>query len=101
MGRSTIFSDTFAIEPKSSLDPRTSVDSVDDGTPNPAQESTIQLFESDPSPDEQQWRPGVRDWLVFICIVILAMMDAFDAAVLIPVLPVCPPYPHKCPGAKP
>lgn len=90
MGRPTIPSDTFVIEPKSSLDPRTSIHSVEDETPNPAQESTIQLFEAEPYPDDQQWRPGVRDWLVFICIVILAMMDAFDAAVLIPVLPVRP-----------
>lgn len=92
MGRPTSLSDTFAIEPKSSFDPRTSINSIDDGSPIPAQESRIQLFESEPSAEEQQWRPGVRDWLVFICIVILAMMDAFDAAVLIPVLPVgvCP-----------
>ncbi|KAJ5677816.1 uncharacterized protein N7477_003449 [Penicillium maclennaniae] len=87
MGRPKVLADTFVIEPKSTFDPRTSIHSVDDGSPNPAQESTIQLFESDPSPEDQQWRPGVCDWLVFICIVILAMMDAFDAAVLIPVLP--------------
>lgn len=55
---------------------------------NPAQESTLQLFESESLPDEQQWRFGVRDWLVFICIVILAMMDAFDSTVMITMLPV-------------
>lgn len=88
MDRPKITRDLFAHESKTELDPRKSVQSVDDVTPNSALESTVQLFESEPSPDEQQWRPGVRDWLVFICIVILAMMDAFDATVLIPVLPV-------------
>lgn len=88
MGRPEITRDLFAHESKTELGPRTSVHSVDDVTPTSALESTVQLFESEPSPDEQQWRPGVRDWLVFICIVILAMMDAFDATVLIPVLPV-------------
>lgn len=88
MRRPEITRDLFAHESKIELNPRTSVHSVGDVTPNSALESTAQLFESEPSPDGQQWRPNVRDWLVFICIVILAMMDAFDATVLIPVLPV-------------
>lgn len=88
MGRPEISQDLFAHLPKTDFGPRTSVQSVDDVTPNSALESTIQLFDSELSSDEQQWRPGVRDWLVFICIVILAMMDAYDATVLIPVLPV-------------
>lgn len=88
MGRPEITRDLFAHESKTELGPRTSVHSVDDVTPNSALESTVQLFECEHSPDERQWRPGVRDWLVFICIVILAMMDAFDATVLIPILPV-------------
>ncbi|KAJ5098757.1 hypothetical protein N7532_005758 [Penicillium argentinense] len=79
--------DSFDHEPKTALDPHTSVQSIDEVTPDPAQESTLQLFEGEPLADEQQWRPGVRDWLVFICIAILTMMDAFDASVLIPMLP--------------
>lgn len=88
MGRPGNTRDLFANESKAELGTRTSVHSVDDVTPVSAPESTLQLFESECSPYEQQWRPGVRDWLVFICIVILAMMEAFDATVLIPILPV-------------
>jgi hypothetical protein len=88
MGHSLFLQDSFDHEPKTALDPHTSVQSIDKVTPDPAQESTLQLFEGEPLADEQQWRPGVRDWLVFICIAILAMMDAFDASVLIPTLPV-------------
>lgn len=88
MGQPEITRDLFAHESKTELDPRTSVHSVDDVTPSSTLESPVQLFESEPASDERSWRPGVRDWLVFICIVILAMMDAFDATVLIPVLPV-------------
>jgi len=72
------------VESKTTLERFSSVDQ----SYNPAQESTIQLFESESLPEEQQWRFGVRDWLVFICIVILAMMDAFDSTVMITVLPV-------------
>lgn len=78
----------FDNDSKTSLAPRASIQSADDGAPLPALGSTIQLFEIEPPPEEQQWRPGVRDWLIFICIVILAMMDAFDATVLLPALPV-------------
>lgn len=88
MGRPEIKQDRFLQDSKAELDTHTSVHSVDDVTPNSALESAAQFLESQPSPDEQQWRPDVRDWLVFICIIILAMMDAFDATVLIPVLPV-------------
>lgn len=35
------------------------------------------------------WRPGVREWLVLICVSIVVMMDAFDATVVIPLVPVC------------
>jgi len=34
------------------------------------------------------WRPGVREWLVIICVSIVVMMDAFDATVVIPLVPV-------------
>lgn len=88
MGRPEITQDLFAQDSKTELDTPTSVHSVGDVTPNSALESTAQFLGSEASPDEQQWRPDVRAWLVFICIVILAMMDAFDATVLIPVLPV-------------
>ncbi|OJJ81705.1 uncharacterized protein ASPGLDRAFT_50251 [Aspergillus glaucus CBS 516.65] len=33
------------------------------------------------------WRPGVREWLVLICVSIVVMMDAFDATVVIPLVP--------------
>lgn len=35
------------------------------------------------------WRPGVREWLVLICVSIVVIMDAFDATVVIPLVPVC------------
>jgi hypothetical protein len=50
--------------------------------------SSIQLFETEPTAEEQERRFGVQQWLVFICIVILAMMDSFNATFLIPALPV-------------
>jgi hypothetical protein len=87
MGSPEIIQQYFGHESKTTLDPNASVQSVDD-VKHPAQESTLQLFENEEPTDAQQWQPGVRDWLVFICIVILAMMDAFDATVLIPMLPV-------------
>lgn len=88
MGYPILSGETFAEDTKRTLDPRASIQSLEYVTPSPAQESTIQLFESADSPGDQKWRFEVRDWLVFICIVTLAMMDAFDATVLIPVLPV-------------
>ncbi|KAJ5995325.1 Major facilitator superfamily domain general substrate transporter [Penicillium waksmanii] len=86
MGSPELIQQYFGHESKTTLGPNASVQSVDD-VKHPAQESTIQLFENEEPTDAQQWQPGVRDWLVFICIVILAMMDAFDATVLIPMLP--------------
>lgn len=35
------------------------------------------------------WRPGVKEWLVLVCVSIVVMMDAFDATVVIPLVPVC------------
>ncbi|KAJ5697360.1 hypothetical protein N7488_011044 [Penicillium malachiteum] len=86
MGRPVL--ETFDIEPKTTFDPFTSLQSVDHVSSNPvAGESRIQLFESEPMAEERSWRPHIRDKLVFICIVILAMMDAFDSTVMITVLP--------------
>lgn len=81
----------FDIEPKSYFDAFSSLQSVDNVSFKPAGDSTIQLFEGQTGSEEQQWRPHVRDWLVFICVVILAMMDAFDSTVMITVLPVGQP----------
>ncbi|KAJ5546562.1 hypothetical protein N7494_004147 [Penicillium frequentans] len=83
MGRPMVSQRSFDVESKTTLDRFSSAGN----SYNPAQESTLQLFESDSLSEEQQWRFGVRDWLVFICIVILAMMDAFDSTVMITVLP--------------
>lgn len=80
--------DLFADESKTELDSRTSVNSSEDERSEPVLDSTLQLFQSEAVSGKEQWRPGVRDWLMFICIVTLAIMDAFDATVLIPVLPV-------------
>ncbi|KAJ5243093.1 uncharacterized protein N7469_001420 [Penicillium citrinum] len=87
MGSPEIIQQYFDHEPKVALGPHASVQSVDDVKSDPAQESTIHLFANEISTDSQEWRPNVRDWLIFICIVILSMMDAFDATVLIPMLP--------------
>ncbi|KAJ5160272.1 uncharacterized protein N7482_007276 [Penicillium canariense] len=87
MGLPEISQDAFRYESKTTLNSRASLHSLDDVTPNPAQESRLQLFQAESSYEEEQWRFDVRDWLVFICIVIIAMMDAFDATVMIPVLP--------------
>lgn len=78
----------FDNDSKSSLDFRASGQIAGEVKPLPRLDSAIQLFQCEPSPQEQKWQPGVRDWLVFICIIILAMMDAFDATVLVPMLPV-------------
>ncbi|KAL5356042.1 major facilitator superfamily domain-containing protein [Aspergillus floccosus] len=37
-----------------------------------------------------EWTPGVREWLVTVCISILVTMDAFNATVIIPLVPVRP-----------
>ncbi|EAU31859.1 conserved hypothetical protein [Aspergillus terreus NIH2624] len=37
------------------------------------------------------WTPGVREWLVTVCVSILVTMDAFNATVVIPLIPVCLP----------
>ncbi|KAJ6102868.1 hypothetical protein N7486_005295 [Penicillium sp. IBT 16267x] len=86
MGRPRISQRSFDVESKTTLDRLSSAQSVDHSY-DPAQESTYHLFESESLPEEQQWRFGVRDWLVFICIVILAMMDAFDSTVMITMSP--------------
>lgn len=88
MGRPHIARDIFDNDSCTNLDPRGSAQSVAEVKSGPGLGSAIQLFQCEPSPDEQKWQPGVRDWLVFICIIILAMMDAFDATVLVPALPV-------------
>ncbi|KAJ5246748.1 hypothetical protein N7468_001731 [Penicillium chermesinum] len=90
MGHPLISPDIFVNEPKSKYVSNGSIQSIDESEVLPdgqGFESTIQLFGYEPQPEEQPWRPHVRDWAVFICIVILAMMDAFDSTVLIPVVP--------------
>ncbi|KAF7717119.1 Uncharacterized protein PECH_004469 [Penicillium ucsense] len=52
-----------------------------------AQESQLQLFEGPRSDEQQQWHPDLRDWLVFVNILVSAMMDTFDATVMIPIVP--------------
>ncbi|CRL29345.1 Sodium:dicarboxylate symporter [Penicillium camemberti] len=88
MGRHSIAEEIYDDESKINFGVPDSVRSVDGMTThNPALGSSIQLFESDPSTEEQKRRIEVREWLVFICIVILAMMDSFNATILIPALP--------------
>ncbi|KAJ5757725.1 uncharacterized protein N7511_006419 [Penicillium nucicola] len=87
MGRHSIASEIFDNESKIDFGVRDSVLTVDDVTPYPPLGSSIQLFESEPLPEDQAWRFGVREWLVFICIVILSMMDSFNVTSLIPALP--------------
>lgn len=35
------------------------------------------------------WRPRVKEWLVLSCVSLVAVLDAFDATMMIPILPVC------------
>lgn len=90
MGHRVISRDFIDYDTKVNFDARASVHSVEDEETktHPVLGSTIQLFESEQPSDDRRWQPGIRDRLVFICIIILAMMDAFDATVMIPVLPV-------------
>jgi hypothetical protein len=88
MGRHSLVEDIYDNQSKINFGVPDSVRSEDDVTQNPALGSSIQLFDSEPSAEEQKRRFEVREWLVFICIVILAMMDSFNATVLIPALPV-------------
>ncbi|KAJ5939774.1 hypothetical protein N7466_002908 [Penicillium verhagenii] len=89
MGPAMVSRRSFDVESKTTFDPYSSAKSFDHGSYPyyPAQESTLHLFEPELSSDEQQWRFEVRDWLVFICIIILAMMDAFDSTAMIAILP--------------
>ncbi|KAL3476062.1 major facilitator superfamily domain-containing protein [Aspergillus californicus] len=34
------------------------------------------------------WRPRVKEWLVLSCVSLIAVLDAFDATMLIPIIPV-------------
>lgn len=90
MGRHSTASEIFDNESKIDFGvPNTK--SVEDVTCHPAGlglGSSIQLFENQPTIEEQERRFGVQQWLVFICIIIMAVMDSFNATVLIPALPV-------------
>lgn len=90
MGRHSTASEIFDNESKIDFGvPNTK--SVEDVTCHPAGlglSSSIQLFENQPTIEEQERRFGVQQWLVFICIIIVAVMDSFNATVLIPALPV-------------
>jgi hypothetical protein len=91
MGRQSIASEIYDNESKINFGVPDSVKSVDDVNSHPAGlglGSSIQLFETEPTVDEQERRFGIQQWLIFICIVILAMMDSFNATILIPALPV-------------
>lgn len=35
------------------------------------------------------WKPNVREWLVLICVSAVVMMDAYNATVIVPMVPVC------------
>ncbi|KAJ5496495.1 Major facilitator superfamily domain general substrate transporter [Penicillium fimorum] len=87
MGRHSIAEEIYDNEFKINFGVPDSVRSVDGTMHNPALGSSIQLFEREPSLEEQQRRFEVREWLVFICVIILAMMDSFNATILIPALP--------------
>ncbi|KAL3437515.1 major facilitator superfamily domain-containing protein [Aspergillus tetrazonus] len=45
---------------------------------------------SDSSADSESvvWRPRLGEWLVLICVSFVAMLDAFDATMLVPIIPV-------------
>ncbi|PWY79307.1 MFS multidrug transporter [Aspergillus heteromorphus CBS 117.55] len=34
-----------------------------------------------------EWKPGVREWLVLVCVSLLMAMDAFNATVVLPLVP--------------
>ena len=38
------------------------------------------------------WRPSVKEWLVLICVSIAVLMDAYDATVIVPLVPVRPNF---------
>lgn len=90
MGRHSTASEIFDNESKIDFGVL-NTKSVEDVTCHPAGlglGSSIQLFENQPTIEEQERRFGVQQWLVFICIIIVAVMDSFNATVLIPALPV-------------
>jgi hypothetical protein len=35
------------------------------------------------------WRPRVKEWLVLTCVSLVAMLDAFDTTMMVPIIPVC------------
>lgn len=37
------------------------------------------------------WRPSVREWLILICVSAMVMMDAYNATVIVPMVPVSKP----------
>ncbi|KAJ5152120.1 hypothetical protein N7492_010415 [Penicillium capsulatum] len=88
MGYPLISLETFDNDSKLSFDPYSSIYSLDVvRATSPAQESRVHLVEGEQTNNEPPWQPSVRDWLIFCCVIVLAMMDAFDATILIPSLP--------------
>jgi hypothetical protein len=45
--------------------------------------------DSDSDSETLAYGPGIKDWLVLSCISLVAMMDAFHATMMTPIVPVC------------
>lgn len=53
-------------------------------------EYAYEYGDEDPSgAGDAPWRPSVKEWLIIICVSIVVLMDAYDATVIVPLVPVC------------
>lgn len=60
-------------------------------TENPAEGIFLQrpsFAESFEDLESNVWRPRVKEWLVLSCVSLVAMLDAFDATMMVPIIPV-------------
>lgn len=85
MGRHSTPSEIFDIESKTDFGvPNKTIQNVTSHPAGLGLGSTVQLFENEATIVEEERISGIQQWLVFVCIVILAIMDSLNATILIP-----------------
>lgn len=95
MGQSTTSPDISASDAKLKNEYKKSSQSIEAAPPDEGQcfDCTLALYDAEHYDREQQreeqpWQSNPRDWVIIVCVAIVAMMDAFDSTVLLPALPV-------------
>ncbi|XHG04902.1 hypothetical protein AWENTII_008157 [Aspergillus wentii] len=69
------------------IDPPLSYHSVDEEKQISAITDPTEIPQDEANPDDTVWKPGVREWLVLVCVSTLAMMDSFCATTVVSLIP--------------